>query len=68
MIAEMHPGLQIVCILVSGPNGRLIYAPQVRPRARKSGMFVRQYEIMCANDAGRAPRKYPAITMCLIKM
>ena len=25
----------------------------------KVGMFVRQYEIVCANDAGRAPRKYP---------
>ena len=21
---------------------------------------MRQYEILCANDAGRAPRKYPA--------
>ena len=32
------------------------------PKGPKVGMFVRQYEIVCANDAGRAPRKYPAIT------
>ena len=31
------------------------------PKGPKVGMFVRQYEIVCANDAGRAPRKYPAI-------
>ena len=31
------------------------------PKGPKVGMFVRQYEILCANDAGRAPRKYPAI-------
>ena len=30
------------------------------PKGPKVGMFVRQYEIVCANDAGRAPRKYPA--------
>ena len=30
------------------------------PKGQKVGMFVRQYEIVCANDAGRAPRKYPA--------
>ena len=30
------------------------------PQGPKVGMFVRQYEIVCANDAGRAPRKYPA--------
>ena len=29
------------------------------PKGPKIGMFVRQYEIVCANDAGRAPRKYP---------
>ena len=29
------------------------------PKGPKVGMFVRQYEIVCANDAGRAPRKYP---------
>ena len=29
------------------------------PKGPKVGMFVRQYEILCANDAGRAPRKYP---------
>ena len=29
------------------------------PNGPKVGMFVRQYEIVCANDAGRAPRKYP---------
>ena len=28
------------------------------PKGPKVGMVVRQYE-MCANDAGRAPRKYP---------
>ena len=33
-------------------------APGV-PKGPKVGMFVRQYEIVCANDAGRAPRKYP---------
>ena len=27
----------------------------------KLGMSVRQYEILCANDTGRAPRKYPDI-------
>ena len=31
------------------------------PKGPKVGMFVRQYEIVCANDAGRAPRKYPAV-------
>ena len=31
------------------------------PKGPKVGMFVHQYEIVCANDAGRAPRKYPAI-------
>ena len=30
------------------------------PKGPKVGMSVRQYEILCANDAGRAPRKYPA--------
>ena len=30
------------------------------PKGPKVGMFVRQYNIVCANDAGRAPRKYPA--------
>ena len=29
------------------------------PKGPKVRMFVRQYEILCANDAGRAPRKYP---------
>ena len=29
------------------------------PKGPKVGTFVRQYEIVCANDAGRAPRKYP---------
>ena len=29
------------------------------PKGPKVGMFVRQYEIVCANGAGRAPRKYP---------
>ena len=29
------------------------------PKGPKVGMFVRQYDILCANDAGRAPRKYP---------
>ena len=31
------------------------------PKGPKVGMCVRQYEILCANDAGRASRKYPAI-------
>ena len=31
------------------------------PKGPKVGMFVRQYEIVCANDAGRAPRKYPGL-------
>ena len=31
------------------------------PKGPKVGMSVRQYEIVCANDAGRAPRKYPGI-------
>ena len=31
------------------------------PKGPKVGRFVRQYEIVCANDAGRAPRKYPDI-------
>ena len=30
------------------------------PKGPKGQMVVRQYEILCANDAGRAPRKYPA--------
>ena len=29
------------------------------PKGPKVGMSVRQYEMLCANDAGRAPRKYP---------
>ena len=29
------------------------------PKGPKVGMVVRQYEMLCANDAGRAPRKYP---------
>ena len=29
------------------------------PKGSKVGMSVRQYQILCANDAGRAPRKYP---------
>ena len=29
------------------------------PKGPKFGMSVCQYEILCANDAGRAPRKYP---------
>ena len=28
------------------------------PKGPKGRMVVRQYEILCANDAGRAPRKY----------
>ena len=35
------------------------------PKGPKVGMFVRQYEIVCANDAGRAPRKYPDIHVCV---
>ena len=31
------------------------------PKGPKVGMFVRQYDNVCANDAGRAPRKYPAL-------
>ena len=31
------------------------------PKGPKVGMFVRQYEVVCANDAGRAPRKYPEL-------
>ena len=30
------------------------------PKGPKGRMVVRQYDILCANDAGRAPRKYPA--------
>ena len=40
------------------------------PKGPKVGMFVRQYEIVCANDAGRAPRKYPAYPcngLCKVK-
>ena len=33
--------------------------PPGAPKGPKVGMSVRQYEILCANDAGRAPRKYP---------
>ena len=33
------------------------------PKGPKVGMVVRQYEMLCANDAGRAPRKYPAKTL-----
>ena len=33
------------------------------PKGPKVGMSVRQYEILCANDAGRAPRKYPVHDM-----
>ena len=29
------------------------------PKGPKGRMVVRQYDILCANDAGRAPRKYP---------
>ena len=29
------------------------------PKGPKGRMVVRQYEMLCANDAGRAPRKYP---------
>ena len=29
------------------------------PKGPDVGMPVRQYDILCANDAGRAPRKYP---------
>ena len=32
------------------------------PKGPKVGMFVRQYEILCANDAGRAPRKYHGVS------
>ena len=32
------------------------------PKGPKVGTFVHQYEIVCANDAGRAPRKYPGVT------
>ena len=32
------------------------------PKGPKGRMVVRQYEIVCANDAGRAPRKYPAVS------
>ena len=35
------------------------------PKGPKVGMFVRQYEIVCANDAGRAPRKYPGANMTI---
>ena len=31
------------------------------PKGPEGRMVVRQYEILCANDAGRAPRKYPAL-------
>ena len=31
------------------------------PKGPKVGMSVRQYEMLCANDAGRAPRKYPVM-------
>ena len=33
------------------------------PKGPKVGMCVRQYEIVCANDAGRAPRKYPVVVV-----
>ena len=35
------------------------------PKGPKVGMVVRQYEMLCANDAGRAPRKYPAYCTCM---
>ena len=38
------------------------------PKGPKVGMFVRQYEILCANDAGRAPRKYPGNELCFDKV
>ena len=36
------------------------------PKGPKVGMSVRQYEILCANAAGRAPRKYPAFVMIVL--
>ena len=38
------------------------------PNGPKVGMFVRQYEIVCANDAGRAPRKYPESGLLILGM
>ena len=38
------------------------------PKGPKVGMSVRQYEILCANDAGRAPRKYPAIKVIPVSL
>ena len=35
------------------------------PKGPNVGMSVRQYEIVCANDAGRAPRKYPELKTSL---
>ena len=37
-----------------------LYAPGA-PKGPKVGMVVRQYEMLCANDAGRSPRKYPVV-------
>ena len=31
------------------------------PKGPKVRMVVRQYDILCANDAGLAPRKYPVL-------
>ena len=38
------------------------------PKGPKVGMSVRQYEMLCANDAGRAPRKYPVFVVYILCM
>ena len=38
------------------------------PKGPKVGMSVRQYEMLCANYAGRAPRKYPVNSYLLVKI
>ena len=57
---------QILCIFSEWRNCKRaqrkvnLCAPGVS-KGPKVGMFVRQYEILCANDAGHAPRKYPVM-------
>ena len=56
MTNTLHFSEWIICIRAQRKVN--LCAPGA-PKGPKVEMFVRQYEILCANDAGRAPRKYP---------
>ena len=64
MTNTLHFSEWRICIYIRAQRKANLCAPGA-PKGPKVGMSVRQYEILCANDAGRAPRKYPGLTTSL---